>query len=43
MGSGLRGLGLHVWLGWGLVHEIKADLFPAGAELISIQFQEQQK
>lgn len=30
-------------LGWGLVHEIKAELFPAGAEVISIQFQEQQK
>jgi hypothetical protein len=30
-------------LGWGLVHEIKAELFPAGAEVISIQYQEQQK
>jgi ATP-dependent protease ClpP protease subunit len=28
---------------WGLVHEIKMDLFPAGAEVISIQAQEQQK
>ena len=28
--------------GWGLVQEIKADLFPSGAEVISIQFQEQQ-
>ena len=25
---------------WGLVHEIKADLFPAGAEVVSIQFQQ---
>jgi ATP-dependent Clp protease protease subunit len=25
---------------WGLVHEIKAELFPAGAEVISIQYQE---
>lgn len=25
---------------WGLVHEIKADLFPPGAEVISIQYQE---
>lgn len=25
---------------WGLVHEIKVDLFPAGAEVISIQFQQ---
>ncbi len=29
--------------GWGLVHEIKTDLFPAGAEVISIQSQEQQR
>lgn len=28
---------------WGLVHEIKAELFPAGAEIISIQQQEQAK
>ena len=28
---------------WGLVHEIKVDLFPAGAEVISIQYQEQPK
>jgi len=28
---------------WGLVHEIKAELFSAGAEVISIQYQEQQK
>jgi ATP-dependent protease ClpP protease subunit len=26
---------------WGLVHEIKTELFPAGAEVISIQHQEQ--
>lgn len=25
---------------WGLVHEIKAELFPPGAEVISIQYQE---
>ncbi len=25
---------------WGLVHEIKTDLYPAGAEVISIQYQE---
>ena len=30
-------------LSWGLVHEIKAELFPAGAEVISIQYQEQPK
>jgi ATP-dependent Clp protease protease subunit len=28
---------------WGLVHEIKSELFPSGAEVISIQFQQQQK
>lgn len=28
---------------WGLVHEIKSELFEAGSEVISIQFQEQQK
>ncbi|MCJ7663230.1 MAG: ATP-dependent Clp protease proteolytic subunit [Desulfobacterales bacterium] len=28
---------------WGLVHEIKTDLFPAGAEVISIQYQEPQR
>jgi ATP-dependent Clp protease, protease subunit len=28
---------------WGLVHEIKADLFPMGAEIISIQYQEPQR
>lgn len=28
---------------WGLVHEIKTELFPAGAEVISIQYQEAQK
>ena len=28
---------------WGLVHEIKAELFPAGTEVISIQYQEAQK
>jgi len=27
---------------WGLVHGIKVDLFPAGAEVISIQFQQPQ-
>jgi len=26
---------------WGLVHEIKTELFPHGAEVISIQYQEQ--
>jgi ATP-dependent protease ClpP protease subunit len=26
---------------WGLVHEIKVELFPPGAEVISIQYQEQ--
>ena len=26
---------------WGLVHEIKVELFPSGAEVISIQYQEQ--
>ncbi len=25
---------------WGLVHEIKVELFPAGAEVISIQYEE---
>lgn len=25
---------------WGLVHDIKVDLYPAGAEVISIQFQQ---
>ncbi len=25
---------------WGLVHEIKVDLIPAGAEVISIQYEE---
>ncbi|MBA7589756.1 hypothetical protein ES708_31845 [subsurface metagenome] len=28
---------------WGLVHEIKSDLFEIGSEVISIQFQQQQK
>ena len=28
---------------WGLVHEIKSELFEAGSELISIQFQQRQK
>ena len=28
---------------WGLVHEIQAELFPGGAEVISIQYQEPQK
>jgi ATP-dependent protease ClpP protease subunit len=28
---------------WGLVHEIKSELFPSGAEVIPIQFQQQQK
>lgn len=28
---------------WGLVHEIKSDLFQAGSELISIQFQQQRQ
>jgi len=28
---------------WGLVHEIKSDLFEADSEVISIQFQQQQK
>ncbi len=28
---------------WGLVHEIKAELFPRGAEVISIQYQEPQR
>ena len=28
---------------WGLVHEIKPELFEAGSEVISIQFQQQQK
>jgi ATP-dependent protease ClpP protease subunit len=28
---------------WGLVHEIKSELFEAGSEIISIQFQQQQK
>lgn len=28
---------------WGLVHEIKSELFEAGSEVISIQFQGQQK
>jgi len=27
---------------WGLVHEIKSELFEAGSEVISIQFQQQQ-
>ena len=26
---------------WGLVHEIKVELFPSGAEVISIQYQDQ--
>jgi ATP-dependent Clp protease protease subunit len=30
-------------LAWGLVHEIKVELFPSGAEVIPIQAQEQQK
>ena len=30
-------------LSWGLVHEIKVELFPPGAEVISIQYQEQPK
>ena len=28
---------------WGLVHEIKSDLFEAGSEVIPIQFQQQRK
>ena len=28
---------------WGLVHEIKSELFEAGSKVISIQFQQQQK
>jgi len=28
---------------WGLVHEIKSELFEAGSEIVSIQFQQQQK
>ena len=28
---------------WGLVHEIKSQLFEAGSEVISIQFQQPQK
>ena len=28
---------------WGLVHEIESELFEAGSEVISIQFQQQQK
>jgi len=28
-------------LSWGLVHEIIGDLYPAGSEVISIQFQQQ--
>ena len=28
---------------WGLVHEIRSELFEVGSELISIQFQQQQK
>jgi len=28
---------------WGLVHEIKAELFPSGAEVISIQHQQPQR
>ena len=28
---------------WGLVTDIKTELFPAGAEVISIQYQEQQR
>ena len=28
---------------WGLVHEIKAELFPSDAEVISIQYQEQKR
>ena len=28
---------------WGLVHEIKSELFETGSEVISIQFQQQQK
>jgi ATP-dependent protease ClpP protease subunit len=28
---------------WGLVHEIRSELFPAGAEVISIQFQPPQR
>ena len=27
---------------WGLIHEIKSELFPLGSEVISIQFQESQ-
>jgi ATP-dependent protease ClpP protease subunit len=30
-------------LSWGLVHEIKVELFPPGTEVISIQYQEQPK
>ena len=30
-------------LDWGLVHDIKVDLFPADAEVVSIQHQEQRK
>jgi len=29
--------------GWGLVTEIRTELFPADSEVISIQYQEQQK
>ena len=28
---------------WGLVHEIKTELFPVGAEVISIQHQQPQR
>jgi len=28
---------------WGLVHEIKSQLFEAGSEVVSIQFQQPQK
>lgn len=28
---------------WGLVHEVKAELFPAGSDLISIHYQEPQQ
>jgi hypothetical protein len=27
---------------WGLVHEVKSELFEAGSDVISIQFQQQQ-
>jgi len=27
---------------WGLVHEIKSELFEAGSEVVAIQFQQQQ-